>query len=94
MECDRAQQRISLMRHGQANGQTALTIRTETASRNLTAQPVAGAQPMLVASLSSGDPLLDAMALTKGRFAVETAGLPTLYIPAWGEVTRVIEDCR
>ncbi|MGE5953581.1 MAG: hypothetical protein ACM308_08200 [Qipengyuania vulgaris] len=39
-------------------------------------------------------PLLDAMALTKGRFAVETPGLPTLYLPAWAEVTRVIEDCR
>jgi hypothetical protein len=34
------------------------------------------------------------MALSKGRFAVQTLGLPALYIPAWPEITRVIEDCR
>jgi len=33
------------------------------------------------------------MALSKGRFAVETQGLETLYVPAWPEMTRVIEDC-
>jgi hypothetical protein len=40
------------------------------------------------------DPLLDAMAFSKGRFAVESAGLATLYVPPYPEVTRVIEDCR
>ena len=40
------------------------------------------------------DPLLDAMAFSKGRFALEVAGLPTLYVPSYPEVTRVIEDCR
>ena len=39
-------------------------------------------------------PLLDAMAITRGRFAVEVEGEPGLYVPAWAEVTRVIEDCR
>ena len=27
-------------------------------------------------------------------FAVESGGLPTLYVPPYAEVTRVIEDCR
>lgn len=94
LECDRDARQIRIMRTGQASGATGMVIRTETTSRSLTAQPIAGAQPMLVASLSPRDPLLDAMALTRGRFAVETIGLPTLYLPAWGEVTRVIEDCR
>ena len=40
------------------------------------------------------DPLLDAMAVTRGRFAVETTGLSTLYLPPWAEVTRAIESCR
>ena len=46
------------------------------------------------AGLPARDPLLDAMAFSKGRFAVEVAGLPTLYLPSWIEVSRVIEDCR
>lgn len=94
MRCDRAQRVIYLERAGQATGQAAVTIRAETANRTLTSSPTAGAQPLVRASLPASDRLLDAMALSKGRFAVETAGLPTLYIPAWPEVTRVIEDCR
>ncbi len=45
-------------------------------------------------SLNPRDPLLDAMAITRGRFAVEVEGETPLYLPAWAEVTRVIEDCR
>ncbi|MDG2003332.1 MAG: hypothetical protein P8J20_08375 [Novosphingobium sp.] len=49
---------------------------------------------MIAVTLPASDPLLDAMAFSRGRFAVETAGLPTLYVPSWPEVSRVIEDCR
>ena len=38
--------------------------------------------------------LLDAMAFSRGRFAIDVNGLPSLYLPAWPEVGRVIEDCR
>lgn len=68
-----------------------VTIRTETTTRTLEA--MSGDREMTV-SLAPGDPLLDAMALSKGRFAVESEGLPPLYLPSWTEVTRVIEDCR
>jgi len=68
-----------------------VTIRTETATRTIAAQP--GGRETLV-PLAPGDPLLDAMALSKGRFAIEAEGLPTLLLPSWAEVTRVIEDCR
>lgn len=68
-----------------------VTIRTETATRTLAAQ--SGDREMIV-TLAANDPLLDAMALSKGRFAVEADALPPLYLPAWAEVTRVIEDCR
>ena len=50
--------------------------------------------PSVGVSLQANEPLLDAMALTKGRFAIETPGQPTLYLPSWAEVSRVIEDCR
>ena len=68
-----------------------ITIRTETQARTLGA---AAREGWRVAAIRPSDPLLDAMAITKGRFAVEMAGQPSLYLPAWAEVTRVIEDCR
>ena len=70
-----------------------MIIRTETATRTVTASPEPGT-PRLAADMQPRDPLLDAMALSRGRFAVETAGMEPLYLPAWPEVTRVIEDCR
>ena len=70
----------------------AITVRTETAQRVLAAQQ---STPALVAvAVAANDPLLDAMALSKGRFAVEVEGEPTLYLPSHAEVSRVIEDCR
>ena len=68
-----------------------VTIRTETATRTLEAL---SADREMTVSIAPGDPLLDAMALSKGRFALESEGLPPLYLPSWAEVTRVIEDCR
>lgn len=63
-----------------------LAVRTETTTRAV--QATNGA-----ALLQARDPLLDAMAFSKGRFALEGDG-PALYVPAWPEVSRVIEDCR
>lgn len=72
--------RIALSRAG-ASGP--LTFRTTSASRTLAA-----------AELPAADPLLDALAFSRGRFAVEAAGAPTLIVPAWPELARVVEDCR
>ena len=48
----------------------------------------------LTARLNPGDPVLDAMVFSRGRFAVEAPGTPLLVVPAWPEPARVIEDCR
>ena len=72
----------------------AIARRTETTDRTLAATPAARELQSLTATLAANDPLLDAMAVTRGRFAVETPGLSTLYLPPWAEVSRVIEDCR
>ena len=93
MRCDKATRRVGIARSGQASGQLALIVRTETVDRTLTASPIAG-RNLVAAELSSSDSLLDAMAFSKGRFAIELAGFAPLYVPAWPEVTRVIEDCR
>lgn len=94
MRCNRANRQVTLLRSVQAPAPVAMTVRTESRSATLNAQPVSGAQPMVAATLPASDPLLDAMAITRGRFAIEVPGQPPLYIPAWAEVTRVIEDCR
>ena len=94
LRCDRAAARIVLQRAGAAPGSLPLTITTSTVTRAFTASPEAGATPQLGLALGVRDPILDAMAFSRGRFVIEVAGLPTLYLPAWPEVARVIEDCR
>jgi hypothetical protein len=46
-----------------------------------------------IVSLGARDPLLDAMAFSRGA-AVEVAGLPALVLPADPAISRVVEDCR
>lgn len=91
LRCVRSSRTVELVRFGPATGNGAMTVRTESATR-----AVAGAADgsALRAALSASDPLLDAMAFSKGRFAIEAPGAPPLYLPSWPEVTRVIEDCR
>ena len=93
MTCNRSNRTITLARAGEARGQTSMIVRTETGNRTLAAQPF-GAAPSVAAVLPANDRFLDAMAISKGRFAVEIPGMATLYVPSWPEVTRVIEDCR
>lgn len=94
LSCDRAAGQVALRRAGAAAGPLPLTITTSTATRAFTATPEAEPVPQLVLGLAASDPVLDAMAFSRGRFVIEVAGLPTLYLPAWPEVGRVIEDCR
>ena len=94
LRCDRAAGRITLERAGAAPGPLPLTITTSNATRAFTATPVASAAPQLALAFAPRDPVLDAMALSRGRFVIEVVGLPTLYLPAWPEISRVVEDCR
>jgi len=91
--CDIAQRSITLARAGTGTA-TQMNIRTESADRALPAAPSANAIPSIDARVGATDSILDAIAFSKGRFAVEVAGLDTLYLPSWPEITRVIEDCR
>lgn len=94
MTCDVGQRTVNLSRAGVAAGRTQMNIRTESTERGLSAAPSTSAIPSLDARVGATDPILDAMAFSKGRFAVEVPGLETLYLPSWPEITRVIEDCR
>jgi hypothetical protein len=92
--CDRSRGRVVLARAGSAPTAVPLTIATTSTRRPLLSDPKLGGGSWLVVALPAGDPLLDAIAFSRGRFALEAAGLETLYLPAWPEISRVIEDCR
>jgi len=92
--CRIRQRHVAIGYVGQGPQQGEMMIRTETATRTLPAIAATGRAPLILAELSVFDPLLDAMAFSKGRFAVDASGQPTLIAPAYPEITRVIEDCR
>lgn len=91
MRCNLPERTVTLWRAGSGNGQVPMTVLTETVIRPLTGTAQTSG---IAVTLNARDPLLDAMAFSRGRFAVETAGLGPLYIPSWPEVSRVLEDCR
>lgn len=92
LQCDAGRQAIVLTAGGgAANGQVAVTLTTAATVRSV---PGFTGPSGLVVTIPARDPLLDAMAFSRGRFAIASAGRPTLYVPSWTEVSRVIEDCR
>jgi len=95
LRCDIATHTMSIGRTSVSTESQPMTIRTESATRTFSTTPTQGSVEHLVAtSLPATDSFLDAIAFSRGRFAVEVAGEPTLYLPNWPEITRVIEDCR
>lgn len=94
LSCNLQTRDFSLQRATTVRVPAAMTIRTETLTRTLDPAPAMARNPHLTVSIPAADPLLDAMALSKGRFAIEVEGVPPLILPSWAEVSRVIEDCR
>ena len=93
MRCEKSSGTVGIARRGDADSEVAMTIRAEAETRTTMAQQVPG-YGLIAISLQANDPLLDAIAVTRGRFAVEVQGFETLYLPPRGEAIRVIEDCR
>ena len=94
LTCDQATHTLLLARAGEAAGAVPMTVRTTFALRPLTSDPAASRPGWIAARLTPRDPLLDQIAFSRGRFTLEVAGLPVLYLPSWPEISRVIEDCR
>lgn len=70
-----------------------MEIRTETATRS-TNPAVTADGTSAVWSFNAGDRFLEAIAFSRGHFAVGVVGAEAIYPPAWPEITRVIENCR
>jgi len=82
LRCDRAARIVTISRPNDAPA--ALTIATDSITRAL---PSNG-------RLLATDPLLDAIAYSRGRFIVAGGTGPTVAVPSWPEAARSIEDCR
>ncbi len=91
LSCDAAARTVTVTRAGTAAGPAPLVITTTAQRRVLNAAPASAG---IAAVLPARDSLLDAMAFSRGRFMVETPGLPALLVPSWPELSRVVEDCR
>ena len=72
---------------------SSLSIWTSSATRHL---PSRFDQPSgrVIAQVRAADPLLDAIALSRGRIAVSMPGSPAIVLPTGAEVDHVVEDCR
>ncbi|MEQ1543172.1 MAG: hypothetical protein ABL926_13075, partial [Novosphingobium sp.] len=92
--CDRAAGQVLLARQSRASGTVPIQVTTTATSRALVSEPLRSSAGWLVVALRARDPLLDAIAFSRGRFAFEAAGEATLYLPSWPEIGRAIEDCR
>jgi hypothetical protein len=95
LECSKTTRRVTVSRTTVASTLAApgLFVWTTDASRSLGARFDATAGRVAV-ELSARDPLLDAMAFSRGRIAVAMPGAEPLVMPAWPEAARTIEDCR
>lgn len=93
LRCDRASRRVSLARAG-TGAASAITVRTSYGATSWPATASSGATAQIVAFRAASDTVLDQLAYSRGKFAVEMSGQETLIVPAWAEVSRVIEDCR
>jgi hypothetical protein len=100
IRCERGRPAILIQRESLGSGTLPAAITTSSGARRLSAAPASGSTvaqnaPILFeVALAATDSLLDAMAFSRGRFMVEMGGAPTLVLPAWAEIGRVIEDCR
>ncbi|MBK6707357.1 MAG: hypothetical protein IPG54_07635 [Sphingomonadales bacterium] len=93
LRCDKARARIFLSVSGTAQG-SPMVVRTSSTMKSLVASQASTAPPYVAAELLPRDAILDAIAYSRGRFAIEIAGLRPMAIPNWAEIGRVIEDCR
>lgn len=93
LRCDKARTRVFLSLAGSGSGGSML-VRTSSMMQALPTAQASITPPYVAAELSPRDAILDAIAYSRGRFAIEVSGLRPMAIPNWAEIGRVIEDCR
>jgi len=92
VHCTRTSRRLSIAKRGSA-ATPFLQVWTSSLTRSVPASynPATG---RITIDLAAYDPLLDAIASSRGRIGFGVANQPALIVPPWAEAARVIEDCR
>ena len=72
---------------------SAITLHSTETQRRIAARYDVQTSQIIV-QIAGNDAVLDALAFSRGRFAVSVPGGATLVVPAWPELARSIEDCR
>jgi hypothetical protein len=92
LRCTRAARQVTIAKPA-SGAAPFIVVWTSSQTRNLPAS-FTPATNRLSATVPAFDPILDAMAFSRGRIAFSVSGQPPLVVPSWEEVARVIEDCR
>jgi hypothetical protein len=92
VHCTRATRRVTISKPASAAAPL-LNVWTSSLTRAVPSSfnPATG---RLTIDLAPYDPLLDAIATSRGRAGFTAGAEPPLVIPAWPEIAHVIEDCR
>jgi hypothetical protein len=92
VHCTRATRRVTI---GKAAAAVAPFVNVWTSSQTRSVassfNPATGGLTM---DFTNYDPLLDAIATSRGRIGFSAGSEPPLVVPAWAEAAHVIEDCR
>lgn len=94
IRCDGPRRQLFLSRSGSVSDGAAMTLRASAGLQSYAAGNSGGTPAYVAISVAPGDLMMDRIAYSRGRFAVETTGLQSLAIPVWPEFSRVVEDCR
>lgn len=94
LTCLRDRGVVRLAHAGEAAMPVPLVLVTTSGTFPLLSDPAASTATQVGVLIPARDRSLDALAFSRGRFAIEVTGLSPSYLPAWPEVARVIEDCR
>ena len=92
IHCTRATRRVSIAKAATVAAPL-LSVWTSSLTRSVGSSfnPATG---RVTIDLAPYDPLLDAIATSRGRIGVSVGSQAPLVVPAWAEGAHVIEDCR
>jgi hypothetical protein len=91
--CDAQNRRVTLSREASVPG-ARMVIRTSSMTKTMAVTTSDANPAYLSADIATTDPILDAMAFSRGRVLVEMEGQQPVIMPTWAEIVRIVEDCR
>jgi hypothetical protein len=92
IRCTRSMRQVAILKNAPA-ASPSIWVWTSSQVKTLPAA-YDSSSARVTAELGAYDPLLDAIASSRGRIGFSTSGLAALVVPPWADIARMIEDCR